>query len=147
MVLRRARTILADEQAAKDALQEVFMRVLGKGAEFRQESSPVTWLYRITTNLCLNRLRDSGRRAQLLREQEPPRHAAPPGIDDLLTVRRLLERIPEELREVAIYYHVDQMNQDEIAALIGTSRRLVGYRLEQFKSQARAASGLAPETT
>ena len=37
------------------------MRVLEHFAKFRRESSPASWVYRITTNHCLNRLR-SGRR-------------------------------------------------------------------------------------
>jgi RNA polymerase sigma-70 factor (ECF subfamily) len=140
IVLRRARTILGDEHAAQDAMQEVFIRVLRGGAEFRQEASPSTWLYRITTNLCLNHLRDAGRRSRRLRAQAGAGEAAPARVEDQLMIQRLLEQIPDELREIAIYYHVDHMNQDEIAAIIGVSRRTVGNRLEQFKTQARAIS-------
>jgi RNA polymerase sigma-70 factor (ECF subfamily) len=144
-VLRRARAILGDEPAAQDAMQEVFIRVLGKSGDFRQEASPATWLYRITTNLCLNRLRDGERRERRLRRETSFARVVEARVEDQLTIRRLLEQIPEELREIAIYYHVDHMNQDEIAAIIGVSRRTVGNRLEQFKMQARAISGVAPE--
>jgi RNA polymerase sigma-70 factor (ECF subfamily) len=145
-VLRRARTILGDEQAAQDAMQEVFIRVL-RGADFRQEASPATWLYRITTNLCLNHLRDSGRRERRLRAQGNVAEAVHARVEDQLMVQRLLEQIPDELREIAIYYHVDHMNQDEIAAIVGVSRRTIGYRLEEFKTQARAISCATPEAS
>ena len=59
LVKRRARGILGDEQEAQDAMQEVFVRVIAAMGEFRGQSQPSTWLYRITTNLCLNRIRDS----------------------------------------------------------------------------------------
>ena len=65
LVLRRARAILGDEEAAQDAAQEVFMRAMTKGHAFRGESSPVTWLYRITTNYCLNQIRDKSRRREI----------------------------------------------------------------------------------
>ena len=53
MVLRRARALLGDEQAARDAAQEVFLQVLRSEAAFRSESSPVSWVFRITSNVCL----------------------------------------------------------------------------------------------
>jgi RNA polymerase sigma-70 factor (ECF subfamily) len=140
-VLRRARSLLGDEQAARDAMQEVFIRALKAQEGFRGEASPMTWLYRITTNYCLNLIRDSSRRAQLLAEQGQPATAAVRGTtDERLTLRRLLRDVDPELQEIAVYYFVDQLNQDEIAELVGVSRRTVGYRLEAFKEAARAAS-------
>ena len=45
---------------------------------------------------------------------------------------------------MAVYYYVDQMNQDEIAATVGTSRKTVGNRLREFR--ARAQTLLEPES-
>lgn len=135
-VYRRARAILGEEQAARDAMQEVFIRALKAGEAFRGDASPTTWLYRVTTNHCLNLLRDAKRRAELLREHLPAGEAArDPGMEGRMTVAQVLARVPEELREVAVYYYVDQMSHDEIAALIGVSRRTVGNRLEAFRAQ------------
>jgi RNA polymerase sigma-70 factor (ECF subfamily) len=147
-VLRRARVLLGDEQAAKDALQEVFVKAIKAGEQFRGDSSPVTWLYRITTNHCLNSIRDGGRRRALLAEQGPPAEEHHrPALELRLTMRDLLPRIPEDLREIAIYYFVDEMNQDEIASLLGLSRRTIGNRLEAFRAAAQAALGAAAEAT
>jgi RNA polymerase sigma-70 factor (ECF subfamily) len=139
MVLRRARAILGDEQAARDAMQEVFVRVLRSGAAFRGEASPTTWLYRMTTNVCLNVIRDGGRRRDILAERwsaDPPVDISPEG---RITVARVLAELPDELREIAVYYFLDSMNQDEIAQLLGISRRTVGNRLDEFKERARSA--------
>jgi RNA polymerase sigma factor (sigma-70 family) len=140
MVLRRARAILGDEQAARDTMQEVFLRALGEGAKFRHQASPVTWLYRATTNHCLNVLRDGARRQRLiaLHRPPPPESAAP---EDRVALAAVLREVPESLREIAIYYYLDQMNQDEIAGVCGVSRRTVGNRLEEFRSLAREAAG------
>jgi RNA polymerase sigma-70 factor (ECF subfamily) len=141
LVLRRARSILGDEQAARDAMQEVFVRALRSMESFRGEASPATWLYRVTTNYCLNQIRDEARRRALLAEQGAPApRAGDPSAESRMTVVEVLGLVPEELREVAIYYYVDQMNQDEIAALLGVSRRTVGNRLEAFREAARAES-------
>lgn len=140
-VLRRARAILRDEQAARDILQEVFVQAIQERS-FRGDASPMTWVYRITTNLCLNRIRDEGRRAQLLAERvEEFDEARPADAEDRATLARILRRVPEELREIAVYRWVDRMTQDEIAAIVKTSRRTVGNRLEEFRRLALAAAG------
>jgi RNA polymerase sigma-70 factor (ECF subfamily) len=140
MVLRRARAILGEEQAAKDILQEVFIRVLHGAAAFRGESSPATWLYRMTTNLCLNQLRDRARRSEILAARWVKDATFEDAPESRMTVSRVLSGLPEELREIAIYYFVDQMNQEEIAEILQVSRRTVGYRLEQFRELAQAAT-------
>jgi len=133
-VLRRARALLGDEHAARDALQEVFVRVLRHGAEFRREASPMTWLYRVTTNHCLNLIRDHGRRAQLLAENAPPADEGRRlSAEERLTLAQMLARVPEELRAIAIYHYVDQMSHDEIAEIVGVSRRTIGNRLDEFR--------------
>ena len=144
MVLRRARTLLGDEEAAWDALQEVFVRALRSRRAFRRESSPTTWLYRITTNYCFNVLRDAGRRDSKLRGLAPAfqsdgDRSAP---DVLLTVSEILDRLPDELCEIAVYHHVDRMSHGEIAAVLGVSRRTIGNRLKEFQRLAQA--DLAP---
>jgi RNA polymerase sigma-70 factor, ECF subfamily len=147
MVLRRARTLLGDEEAAWDALQEVFVRALRNRRAFRRESSPTTWLYRITTNYCFNVLRDAGRRDSKLRGLAPPAltdgDRSPP--DVRLAVSEILARLPDELCEIAVYHHVDHMSHDEIAAVMGVSRRTIGNRLKEFQRLAQAALGRSVE--
>jgi RNA polymerase sigma-70 factor (ECF subfamily) len=147
MVLRRARTLLGDEEAAWDALQEVFVRALRTRRAFRHESSPTTWLYRITTNYCFNVLRDASRRQDKLGRIAP---AAPiagdrSAPDIRLTVSAILARLPDELCEIAVYHHVDRMSHDEIAAVMGVSRRTIGNRLKEFQRRAQAALGRSIE--
>jgi len=139
VVLRRARAILGDEEMARDVLQEVFVRVVEQKGSFRGEASPMTWIYRITTNLSLNRLRDDRRRDELLREHGSPPDTIESTTEAKLTLAAILRQVPEELREIAVYYHVDRMSHAEIAAVLGVSRRTVGYRLEEFHRRAQAA--------
>ncbi len=142
-VLRRARSILRDDASAGDAMQEVFIRLLRREPELAEQSSPLAWLYRITTNYCLNLLRDSARRRALLREHVPG--GEPSAGDDPTESRyliaQLLDRLPLELCEIAVYHHVDRMSQYEIADLMKVSRRTIGNRLEEFQSLARRLVG------
>jgi len=139
LVLRRARSILGSDDLANDLMQEVFLRVIRRGDSFRGDASPSTWLYRITTNLCLNRLRDEKRRhLKLVAQHTSSASTEKKGGQDLrIDLRRLLEELPKELSEVAIYYHLDGMDQKEIAEILAVPRRTIGHRLERFAKLAK----------
>ena len=131
-VLRRARQLLRDEAAARDAMQDVFLKAWRAGDSFRRDASPMTWLYHITTNHCLNQLRDQQRRAELLREQHACVDTASSS-DDRIVVAQVLASLPEDLRAIAVYYFIDQMSHDEIASIVGLSRRTIGNRVDELR--------------
>jgi RNA polymerase sigma-70 factor (ECF subfamily) len=155
LVLGRARRLLGSEQAADDALQEVFVRVVRGYDAFRRDASPVTWLYRITTNYCLNLLRDSARRARHFeaggRETEngtgevPVPFSQEPLPELRLTIAQIVANVSEGLWEIAVYGYVDCMSHEEIARTMGVSRRTVGNRLKEFQCQAQSLLGLPGE--
>ena len=55
-VYNLAYRVLGNEQEAEDAAQEAFVRAWQALPKFRAQSRFGTWLYRIVTNLCYNRL-------------------------------------------------------------------------------------------
>jgi RNA polymerase sigma-70 factor (ECF subfamily) len=117
--------------------------VLGALSEFRNEASPVTWLYRATTNHCLNVLRGRLRRPEVAHghDEHDATHEVDVSVDERLTLTAVLARVPEHLREIAVYYYLDQMSHEEIARVMGVSRRTVGNRLVEFHAAARLAAG------
>jgi RNA polymerase sigma-70 factor (ECF subfamily) len=133
-VYRRALRLLGDAEAARDATQEVFVRVLRAGGEVPVEPTPTAWLYRVTTNLCLNRLRDRNRQEALLAANYVGADIAPAAAEARAALRQLLARIPEDLHEVAVYFFVDELTYDEIAPLLQVSRRTVSNRLAAFRT-------------
>ena len=150
MVFRRARVLLGSDDRAWDVVQEVFSRALRSRSEFRHGAAPTTWLYRITTNTAFNKLRDEGRqRGKLasLAAAGTERTGGGETPELRLLLAEVLRRIPAPLCEIAVYYHVDRMNQDEIAAVIGTSRKTVGNRLQQFHALAQDLLGLEKEAS
>jgi RNA polymerase sigma-70 factor, ECF subfamily len=130
-VQRRAVAILGDGDEAKDVVQEVFVRALN----VRGERPAVTWLFRVTTNLCLSGIRERKRRKRILDRwgTRPGPPVATPAADSALTLRTLLREIPDDLSALAICYFVDEMSQSEIATLTGIPRRTVAHRLKQFR--------------
>ena len=141
MVFRRARQILGHERDAEEALQEVFIRAL-KGAEkFDGRSQVSTWLYRITTNYCLNILRNKKRRRELYDERvsgSMETFTQPSQPEDVIVVRRLLSEAPEPDWATAVSYVVlDGMSHNEAAELLGVSRRTVGNLIDRFTQWAK----------
>jgi RNA polymerase sigma-70 factor (ECF subfamily) len=53
-VYRLALRVLRDEEAARDAAQDAFLKVHGALAKFEGRSGFYTWLYRLVLNLCLD---------------------------------------------------------------------------------------------
>lgn len=138
MVFRRILRFY-DPVEAEEVLHEVFVKVLENTDSFRDDASPSTWLYRIATNHCLNRLRNSRRRRELLAEHGAdlyPTHLASSQEASFL-LAELWKRLPEDLLQIAVYYHVDGMTHAEIARVLGVSRRTVGNRLQELEELAR----------
>lgn len=133
LVLRRARTLLGNEHDAQEALQEVFASLL------REPSAPSTnltgWLYGATTHFCLNQLRNRRTGERLLEQRGPPPSAAPARAEALAEVRRVLAQLPEQVAAAVVYHHLDGMTHDEVAAMLGCSRRQVGYLLERASAR------------
>ena len=143
MVLRRVRCFYATGHEAEEILQEVFLKVAEKRDSFRHESCPVTWLYRVTTNHCISRLRKRQRRSELLREHagQFATGAGAPRQEQRAFLRQMIDDLDEELVQIGLHYHVEGMTHREIARVVGCSPRTVGYRLEELRVRLVARAG------
>ncbi|MFH1531655.1 MAG: sigma-70 family RNA polymerase sigma factor [Pseudomonadota bacterium] len=142
-VYRRALRLLGDPDAAETALQEVFVRVLRCLDRYREEERVQHWLFRITTNFCLDRRRARARRPVHVDLEE--RQASPGGDPAAAAAaRQILERVIGEggrrRRIIACLYHLDGMSQERIAEVTGLSRRTVGKHLKCLGVAARTAA-------
>ena len=136
MVLRRCRRLLFNEQAAFDAMQEVFVKVL-LNKERLTDDYPSALLYRIATNICLNRIRDD-------RKRDPNNyldilhHTAFFGDGESeSSLRFLLEYVfaqeKNSTRTIAEMYFINGMTINEIASLMGLSTSAVHKRLGKLR--------------
>jgi RNA polymerase sigma-70 factor, ECF subfamily len=141
-VLRRARQLLGEEAEAQEVLHDVFTSLLQNPGQFAGTSSAMTFLYRMTTNAALGRLRRRRTRDRLLHENQIGRdEPSQPGPEALVELREWLLSLPDELARVAIYYHLDEMNQEEIATVLGCSRQWVGKLLQKVAARERGKQG------
>merc|ERR1711970_1432737 len=61
-----ARYIVKDHQEAYDLVQEVFIKAMREQRFFNEDFKIKAWLYRVTSNLCFNQLRNRKRRGAIL---------------------------------------------------------------------------------
>jgi RNA polymerase sigma-70 factor (ECF subfamily) len=138
MVYRRCRQLMGSDDAAKDAVQEVFLRVVQRRAQFRGDASPVTWLYAIATLHCLQQLRNQRRRGERAAvEAEEPEPSLAPTLDERLSVEAVLALEDEQVRAMVVLRYVDQLELEEIAQALGCSRKTVTRKLQRFLVGAR----------
>ncbi|QDE86651.1 MULTISPECIES: RNA polymerase sigma factor [Myxococcus] len=136
---RRAFALLQREADAWDAVQESCIRVLQSAAAFRREARPMTFIYRVTTNVCLNMLR-----TRALRDVAPEDAGSEGAVDALAATecRDFLMKLARELDEraltVATLHYLDGMSQEEIAQALGLSRKTIVRDVQRIGALARA---------
>lgn len=146
LVLRRCMAYLGDVSRAQDALQEVYVRALRSADGLRGDAGARTRLCRIADDLCIDLLR-RGRRsafaalpvgdAELAAELASALFA-----DDgeaLRTARSLMDTLDSQSQRLAVLCFVDELSQEEIAAELGLSRRIVGKRIQTLRERARGS--------
>ena len=138
-VLRTARHLLGDAEAAEDATQDVFVRVYGSLSRFRGDADLGTWLYRVTLNECRDKLRRVRRQAEEVdidRQAARPELSVEPRPDESLdrrrardAVRAAIDRLPAEQRDAVLMRFMDDLPYDEIARISGVPHGTVASRV------------------
>ncbi len=122
-VLGYAARMLGDRAEAEDVAQEAMLRLWRQAAEWRQgEAKVTTWLFRVVTNLCTDRLRR--KRGQALDSVPEPEYDAPgaeAGLQEQARAAALdlaLMDLPERQRQAVILRHLEGFSNPEIAELM-----------------------------
>ncbi len=143
-VLKLAYLHLKDRDLAEDVFQDVFTRVYLHMDEFRGEASPRTWIYRITVNLCRDRLGAWAARHVLLLGEDllaalsGGRHdtedSALAAVDAAVLLQAVL-RLPVEFRAVVLLAYYEDMPLQEISQTLGLSPGTVRSRLHRARQK------------
>lgn len=131
---RRARRLLGNEADAHEIVHDVFLSLFERPEQYAGRSGLSTFLYSAVTHACLNKLRNHRNRERLLRE-----HGHAQTLSELFAasaersadLHGALERMPERLAQVAIYYYLDELPHRDIARIMGCSASHVGDLLER----------------
>jgi RNA polymerase sigma-70 factor, ECF subfamily len=146
MVLRRCRSLLKDEERARDAMQDTFVRLL-KGRERLTGDAPSSLLYCIATNVCLNMMRSDKARPESAGDAMLEAIAGSDDVEALGQARVLAEGIFEKeepsTRAMAVLHYVDGLTLEETAARVGLSVSGLRKRLDGLKRRSRTFIGEA----
>ncbi|MGI6498804.1 MAG: RNA polymerase sigma factor [Oscillospiraceae bacterium] len=137
---------------ARDLAQEAFLLAYRRLPAFRMECSFSTWLYRLTSNVCIDFLRREKKRRSMTVSIEDPagrreigdsRWNEPQGELERLEVRAALERgircLSEEHRQILVLREIGGLSYEEIGALLKLESGTVKSRLARARRQMREA--------
>jgi RNA polymerase sigma-70 factor (ECF subfamily) len=136
--------MLGNRAEAEEVAQEVFLRVHRGLATFRGDAKLSTWLYAITSRLCLTHLASAERRTrragepELLQLQDPadPRsHAERHELEAAL--RRAIAELPDERRIVVVLREFEGLAYEDIAEALGIELGTVRSRLHRARQELR----------
>ncbi|MFM2354695.1 MAG: hypothetical protein RLZZ528_431 [Pseudomonadota bacterium] len=123
LALRVAQRMLGDAAEAEDVAQEAMLRLWRAAPGWRTgEARVTTWLYRVTANLCTDRLRK--RRSVGIDEIAEPEDDRPGVVAGMIETDRMaafqaaLMQLPERQRQAVVLRHIEGLSNPEIAAVL-----------------------------
>ncbi len=152
-IFRLVFRMLGDRAEAEDLAQEVFVTVFKSIGGFRGDSKLSTWMYRVATNHCKNRIKYLGRRARGNKQEfdeiadahqiesasmtTSAKVARPDevmqGHETESFIRQALAELPEDQRELVMLRDVENLTYEEIQALTGLPAGTVKSRLHRAR--------------
>jgi len=142
--------MLGRDEDARDACQEAFLSAFRNLSKFRGDAKFSSWMYRIALNACHTRLRSSNGISYSLDAEDENGHrldVADTRLESLpdqlqrdeqtQLVRRALQALPPEMRQVIVMKEYEEMTFAEIAEVLGLPVSTVKSRLYTGLQQMR----------
>ena len=139
---------IGDRDEAEDLAIEVFLRVYQAGKRYKAKAKFATWLYKITTNLCLNEVRErtklrtislskcisgkEGKEEELIDEIADPSSLPQQILEEKernALVRKTIDSLPAKQRIAIILQVYEGLSYKEISKILGCSIKSVERRL------------------
>lgn len=134
--------MLGNRAEAEEVAQEAFVRAHRALGDFRGDAKLSTWLYAITSRLCLNRLASGERRLTSHGEDALLRLSDASPRPDVALERRELEtalgraiaELPEDRRIVVVLRDIEGLAYEEIAQVLELTLGTVRSRLHRARA-------------
>ncbi len=135
VVYRHALRLVGTPAEAEDIAQEVMLRLWQAAPDWRaDQASLATWLYRVTANLCIDRLRrrkvarpgpslSAGDLTERLRDPAPSAGARLQTQSRLDALQAALMTLPERQRQAVVLRHIEGLSNPQIAQIMQQSLR------------------------
>ena len=145
-VYNHALRMVGNPQDAEEAAQDVFINIYNGLAAFRGESRLSTWIYRITANVCLSRIRQKQLPTDSL-DAEPARIrniGAASDVEQSMEDRELCDRLlklvgrlPERYRQIVTPHYFQELSYEELAQVTDLPVGTIGSHLYRAKAMLR----------
>lgn len=154
---RLALRVLRDEEAARDVVQEAFIKVYRSLDRFEGRSGFYTWMYRVVMNLCIDAKRRDRSRSHSEWDETAPMNVDPGGADAVSELGRersspvgllereelrgivadAIERLPEDARQTLVLREIEGLSYSEIAECLGVPKGTVMSRLHNARKRVK----------
>ena len=121
------RRLVDDEDAAKDVLQETFIKVYQNFSQFKKDSQLYTWLYRIASNEALQHLnkvkkmQKTEQDADIYLENQKAENSGRNADEIELLLQDAIQKLPEKQRMVFTLRYYDDLPYEEISKILDMS--------------------------
>jgi len=142
--------ILKDGQEARDVVQEVFIKAIRERRFFDVDFRMKAWLFRVTSNLCFNIVRDRRRRGDILDAAPRKEHTDADQMDLVFQgeqraeVLQAIETMNEDHREILMLRYYDDLSYAEIAEVLDIKLGTVMSRLSRARCRLQEVIDSAP---
>jgi len=147
LVYTLAIRMLKNEEEAEEVSQDTFLKVFKSLAKFKGESKFSSWIYRITYNTCLDKIRKQKRDPIVVTIDEFTEHQVNTidnALDKLVEkehkqlIQDCLQLLPSDVGFLLTLYYFEEQSIEEISKVIGISSANVKVKL--FRSRKKLAS-------
>ncbi len=141
IVVKVARSFASTNADTDDLIQEILIRLWASIDQFRGESKPSTWIYRVALNRALTWKRDTGRRPKTAPTDDLSYVAATTKADDQYHLNRLYEQIRQlsKIDRSLMLLSLDGFSYAEMSDITGITESNVGARLSRARNTLMAA--------
>ncbi len=131
--------IVKDWEEAYDAVQEVFIRAIREKRFFNEDFRIKAWLYRVTSNLCFNLVRNRKRRGAILESVPREESSAPDQIERVFASERqsevleAIELMTTDHKEILLLRYYNDLSYAEISGVLDIKLGTVMSRLSRAR--------------
>ena len=115
-----AYSILKNTHDANDVMQDTYVQIHANAKKYKCQGKPMAWIFRITRNLALMKIREGAKMAPYEIEEQlsDPQVEFSTLSEDRIMLEKTLCELPDEERQILILYAVSGLKHREIAAIM-----------------------------
>ena len=143
-IFAKCLSILKNEEEANDATQDIFMKLILNLSKFGGHSKFSTWVYSISYNYCIDRVRKKKKDISILVEDMSHYDKSDDDIKDkmllemnVLRLKEILNKIPVGDKIILLMKYQDSMSIKEIGAVLDKSESAVKMKIKRAKQKFR----------